>query len=39
MRRRTLLLSITLVGIAGTGAFGWVTITGVASVREITRVG
>ena len=25
MRRRTLLLSITLAGIAGTGAFGWVT--------------
>jgi mono/diheme cytochrome c family protein len=26
MSRRTLLLSITLAGIAGTGAFGWVTI-------------
>jgi hypothetical protein len=26
MRRRTLLLSITTAGIAGAGAFGWVSI-------------
>jgi hypothetical protein len=34
MRRRTLLLSITPVGIAGTAAFGWVTIRRGFSARD-----
>jgi mono/diheme cytochrome c family protein len=34
MKRRTLLLSITLAGIAGAGAFGWVTIRRGFSARD-----
>jgi mono/diheme cytochrome c family protein len=34
MRRRALLLSITAAGIAGAGAFGWVTIRRGFSARD-----
>ena len=34
MRRRTLLLWIALAGIAGAGAFGWVTIRRGFSARD-----